>query len=51
MLNVAYGYNVEHETADPLFAFLEQIAGEASDSFEPGRWMVDVLPFCMGKTA
>lgn len=45
-LGLTYDYNVNHVSEDPLVEFVSQVAEEASDAFEPGRWLVDVIPVC-----
>ena len=45
-LGLTYDYNVNHVSEDPLVEFVSQVAEEASDAFEPGRWLVDVVPVC-----
>lgn len=46
ILRLAYGYNVNHESEDPLVAIVEKVAEEASNACEPGRWLVDIIPIC-----
>lgn len=45
ILNISYGYNVEPEEADPLVDLADEALAQFSTAAQPGRWMVDILPF------
>lgn len=44
ILSIAYGYQVEHATPDPLVRFVEYTMHKLHESAIPGKWLVDIIP-------
>lgn len=45
ILNIAYGYTIEPHKPDPLVDLAHDALAPFSIAAQPGRWMVDILPF------
>lgn len=46
ILRITYGYTPNAKGRDPLVDMAGQTMAEFADSSVPGKWSVDVLPFC-----
>lgn len=46
ILKIAYGYTIEPHETDPLVELADNTLSRFSVAAHPGRWMVDILPFC-----
>jgi hypothetical protein len=47
ILKITYGYTVEpHDRKDPLVEMAGKCMEDFSEASSPGKWLVDVLPFC-----
>lgn len=46
ILKVAYGYQTKAEGKDPLVELAGKTMVQFADATVPGRWLVDILPFC-----
>lgn len=46
ILKITYGYTVEPHGRDPLVDLADGSIDKFSMASVPGRWLVDVVPFC-----
>lgn len=46
ILKIAFGYNIEPKGHDYLVDFANEANTIFSDSGQPGRWLVDIIPAC-----
>ena len=46
ILSISFGYTIDHDKLDPLVTLSDQVLAEASEAFNPGKWIVDFVPFC-----
>ncbi len=48
VLKATYGYSIEKSLAqpDPLVTEAEDTVKMMAQAIQPGRWLVDTLPFC-----
>jgi len=46
ILRITYGYTPNAQGRDPLVDLAEQAMADFSEASAPGKWAVDVLPFC-----
>lgn len=46
ILKIIYGYNTVRHDIDPLVDMAEKTVAEFAEASVPGRWAVDIFPFC-----
>jgi hypothetical protein len=46
ILKITYGYTTEARGNDPLVALARTTMEQFAEATVPGKWMVDILPFC-----
>jgi hypothetical protein len=46
ILKIAYGYTPEAHRRDPLVDLAQHCMHIFADATTPGKWIVDVIPFC-----
>lgn len=46
ILKITYGYTAEAHGKDPLVDMAVKTMHEFADSTVPGKWPVDIMPFC-----
>ncbi|EDU46689.1 O-methylsterigmatocystin oxidoreductase [Pyrenophora tritici-repentis Pt-1C-BFP] len=51
ILKITYGYNTAPHGHDPFVDLAADTMAQFATATVPGRWMVDVLPFCFKRTA
>lgn len=51
ILKIAFGYNIEPKGNDYLVDFANEANTIFSDSGQPGRWLVDIIPACTSLTS
>lgn len=47
ILKITYGYTTTAQGSDPFVDLAGRTMGDFAEVTVPGRWMVDVIPFCM----
>lgn len=47
ILKITYGYTTTAHGPDPLVNLAAKTMEQFAEAAVPGRWMVDILPFCM----
>ena len=47
ILKIAYGYTIDQTRLDPLVDLAENAMARFSLATQPGKWIVDIIPFCM----
>jgi hypothetical protein len=47
ILKITYGYNTVPRGNDPFVDLATKTMAEFAVATTPGKWMVDILPFCM----
>jgi hypothetical protein len=47
ILKITYGYTTEARGNDPLVVLACTTMEQFAEATVPGKWMVDMLPFCM----
>jgi uncharacterized protein (DUF2461 family) len=46
ILKITYGYTTEAHRRDPLVDLAQDTMHIFADATTPGKWLVDVMPFC-----
>lgn len=47
ILKIVYGYDTARHERDPLVDMAETTVAQFAEASVPGRWAVDIFPFCM----